>query len=81
VKTEMDAPFPPPVLRLLSGDATDEEIAAVLAAVMTRSRTADDDTKPTETVTTWAGPGSRHRSVRGVFIPGRDGWRTSSWPR
>ena len=77
----MDTPFPRPVLRLLSGDATDEEIAAVLAVVMARSGVTDGDTTPTETITTWAGPDSRHRSVRGVFTPGRDGWRTSCWPR
>jgi hypothetical protein len=81
VKTEMDTPFPHPVLRLLSGDATDEEIAAVLAVVMARSAATNGDTTPTETFTTWAGPDSRHRRIRGVFTPGHDGWRTSYWPR
>jgi hypothetical protein len=76
------------VLRVVAGDATPEEIAAVVAAVaaatsegtptpMTSPRTAG---RPPGT-SIWSAPGYAHRSVRATFTPGRDGWRTSLWPR
>lgn len=68
-----------PVLRVISGDPTDEEIAALLAVVM--ARPGGDGESESVPTSTWADPGSRHRGVRPVFTPGRDAWRTSHWPR
>ncbi len=73
----------PPVLRVIRGDATPEEIAAVLAVVLARSRTAPHDPGPRAA---WLWGSSRHRSVR-VSPSGRHvdadmlSWRTSFWPR
>lgn len=69
-----------PLLRVISGEATEEEVAAVLAVVLARSGGSAPEPEP-ERASTWAAPGARHRGVRGVFTPGRDGWRTSYWPR
>ena len=68
-----------PLLRLISGDATEEEIAAVLAVVLARSG-GDTEPEPEQT-STWAVPSVSHRGVRGQFAAGPDGWRTSYWPR
>jgi len=68
-----------PLLRVISGEATEEEIAAVLAVVLARSAPVEDG-EPAP-ASTWADPGARLRGVRGVFTPGRHGWRTSYWPR
>jgi hypothetical protein len=68
-----------PLLRVISGDATEEEIAAVLAIVLARSG-GDTEPEPEQT-STWATPSVGHRGVRGQFAVGRDGWRTSYWPR
>jgi hypothetical protein len=74
-----------PVLRVISGEATDEEIAALVAVVMARPGGGGEvESAPTST---WADQGSRHRGVRPVFslltpfTPGPDAWRTSHWPR
>ena len=69
-----------PLLRLISGDATEEEIAAVLAIVLARSGGGDGEPESEQT-STWATPSVSHRGVRGQFAVGRDGWRTSYWPR
>jgi hypothetical protein len=68
-----------PVLRVISGEATDEEIAAVLAVVMVRPCGSGE--AESVQASTWADPSSRHRGVRAVLAPGRDAWRTSCWPR
>ncbi len=68
-----------PVLRVITPDATDEEVAAVLAVVLARAGgTAEAEPAATST---WADRAARLRGVRGVFSSGRDGWRTSYWPR
>ncbi len=69
-----------PVLRVVAGDATPEEIAAVLAAVTAASTAAEEPPAPA-TTSIWAAPGYAHRQIRATFTPSRDGWRTSFWPR
>jgi hypothetical protein len=68
-----------PALRIITADATDEEIAAILAVFLAR-RGAAVDGEPAP-ASTWVDPVARCRSVGVGFQPGRDGWRTSSWPR
>jgi Acyl-CoA carboxylase epsilon subunit len=69
-----------PVLRVVSGDATPEEIAAVVAAVAASVSEAPDVPLP-RTTNVWAARGHAHRNIRAPFTPGPDGWRTSFWPR
>jgi hypothetical protein len=81
--TEHVPPEQPPVLRVIRGDATPEEIAAVLAVVLARVGAGGQGPAPRES-TLWGS--SRHRSVR-VSPSGRHvdasmlSWRTSFWPR
>jgi hypothetical protein len=70
-----------PLLRVISGEATDEEVAAILAVVMARCVEESESRARSAETSTWADPGARHRGVHGVPAPGRDGWRTSCWPR
>jgi hypothetical protein len=67
-----------PVLRVVAGDATPEEIAAVIAAVA-----AVPPAEPADppAASLWAVHGHAHRHIRATFAPSRDGWRTSFWPR
>ena len=69
-------------LRVVSGDASSEEIAAVLAAVAAAVPDADPGAQPrTPTTSTWVSSAWAHRQVRPTFTPGPDAWRTSFWPR
>jgi acyl-CoA carboxylase epsilon subunit len=68
-----------PVLKVISGDATPEEIAAVVAAVAA-SGGPPSSTTPTAT-SIWAQRGSVHRHIRAMFVPSPHAWRTSFWPR
>jgi acyl-CoA carboxylase epsilon subunit len=73
-----------PVLRVVSGEATPEELAAVVAAVAaaTESRADAGATGGDErTTSVWSAPGHGHRRVRAAFTPGPHAWRTSFWPR
>jgi hypothetical protein len=64
----------------VAGDATPEEIAAVLAAVTAAGSATQEPASP-PTTSLWAAPGYAHRQIRATFTPSRDGWRTSFWPR
>jgi Acyl-CoA carboxylase epsilon subunit len=69
-----------PVLRVISGDATPEEIAAVVAAVA--AAVPDAEAAPrSRTTSVWAARGYAARDVRATFAPSPNGWRTSFWPR
>jgi hypothetical protein len=72
-----------PVLRVVSGDATPEEVAAVVAAVAASSIAAAEAAVAPgpRTTSVWAARGYAHRNVRATFTPSTDGWRTSFWPR
>lgn len=80
----MSDPAGRPVLRVIHGDATPEEVAAVLAVVLARSRAARRATEQQTGASLWGS--ARHRSVR-VSPSGRHvdaamlSWRTSFWPR
>jgi hypothetical protein len=71
-----------PVLRVVAGDATPEEIAAVVAAVAAASpaETPDAD-REAPVVSIWSAHGHAHRNIRATFAPSPHGWRTSFWPR
>jgi Acyl-CoA carboxylase epsilon subunit len=65
-----------PPLRLVRGDATPEEVAALLA-VLTAASAGDPGPAPRRT-TAWT---SRERAVRRLPTPGPGAWRASAWPR
>jgi hypothetical protein len=67
-----------PVLRVVRGDATPEEIAALVAVLMTRA--APDDARPLRPVrpsSTWA---DRSRLLRRPLRPGPGAWCRSGLP-
>jgi hypothetical protein len=70
-----------PILRVISGDATPEEIAAILAIVTARGRAIVAEKSDPSEASTWASPEHGQRGVRACFPAGRHGWRTSYWPR
>ena len=70
-----EAPAPPP-LRLVRGDATPEEIAALVAVLSAAS--AAGDPAPPRPRSQWA---SRERAVRQPLAPDRGAWRAYAFPR
>jgi hypothetical protein len=72
-----------PVLRVIRGDATEEEIGAALAVVLARTGASTPPPDP-GSPSLWGS--ARHRSVR-VSPSGKHvdasmlSWRTSFWPR
>ena len=92
--TERPAGAERPLLRVVSGDATPEEIAAVVAAVAAAATPAasvasvasvasgaHEQPGAPATTSVWSAPGHAHRNIRAPFTPGPHGWRTSFWPR
>jgi hypothetical protein len=69
------APDRPP-LRLVRGDATPEEVAALLAVLTAASAGQGGEPAPRHT-SQWA---SRERAVRRPLHPGPGAWRASAWP-
>ena len=65
-----------PVLRVIRGDATPEEIAALLAVVAARAAGTARDTRP-RTTAAWT---DRGRVMRAPVAPGPGAWRASAWP-
>jgi hypothetical protein len=70
-----DAPRPP-ALRVVRGDATPEEIAALVAVVMAASGGEDEPVAPPAR-SAWA---DRSRQMRTPLFPGRGAWRRSALP-
>jgi len=67
---------PSPVLRVIRGDATPEEIAAVVAVLLSRRAVADGPAaRPVPSA--WA---DRSRLLRRPLFPGPDAWRRSALP-
>jgi Ser/Thr protein kinase RdoA (MazF antagonist) len=64
-----------PVLRVIRGDATPEEIAAVVAALLSLASVADAAPPPAPSA--WA---DRSRLLRRPQFPGPDAWRRSALP-
>lgn len=65
----------PPTLRIINGDATPEEVAAVVAVLSSLGGSAPPAPRRTPA---WAAP---HRLVRRTLPHGPGGWRASSLPR
>ena len=74
-----DRPAGDPVLRVVRGDATPEEIAALVAVLMARSGSADGaallPVRPAGGA--WS---DRSRLLRRPPHPGPGAWRRSGWP-
>jgi Acyl-CoA carboxylase epsilon subunit len=66
----------PPVLRVIRGDATPEEIAAVVAVLLARSAAASAP-PAAPAPSAWA---DRSRQLRRPLFPGPDAWRRSALP-
>ena len=64
----------PPLLRVVTPDATPEEVAALVVALASVTRSAAPPRPPGRG---WA---ARHRSLRRTLRPGRGGWRASGLP-
>ena len=74
-ETAAETPDRPP-LRLVRGDASPEEVAALLAVLSAASGGEDEKPAPRHT-SQWSSPG---RSVRRPLTPGPGAWRASAWP-
>ncbi len=73
----------PPVLRVINGDATPEEVAAILAIVGARS--GGGEAEPTSATSAWTRAHS-HRVTQVLSggapaAPSDHTWRTSFWPK
>ena len=78
----MDESAPPPqarpALRVVRGEPTEEELAALVAVLAARAagaRRPEDDTRPRSQ---WR---SRARNIRPPIGPGPGAWRASGLPR
>jgi hypothetical protein len=65
-----------PVLRVLRGNATPEEIAALVAVLLSRPA-LDEPPPPRPAPSAWA---DRSRLLRRPLFPGPDAWRRSALP-
>jgi hypothetical protein len=65
------------VLRVVRGDVTPEEVAALVAVVMAAASASDEDAVP-PVRSVWA---ERSRQVRQPLFPGPGAWRRSALPR
>ncbi|GAA2794989.1 acyl-CoA carboxylase subunit epsilon [Saccharopolyspora taberi] len=68
-----------PVLRIVSGDPDDEEIAAVAIALSLAARQAPEPETRREW-SVWGEPALRHPAGRRPLRPGPHAWRTSALP-
>ena len=71
-----DRPAGEPALRVVRGDATPEEIAALVAVLL--SRPGDDEPPPALPRSAWA---DRSGQLRRPLHPGPGAWRRSALPR
>ncbi|MET9337105.1 MULTISPECIES: acyl-CoA carboxylase subunit epsilon [unclassified Nonomuraea] len=62
-------------LRIIRGDATAEEIAALVAVLASRSAEPDRPAEPKRE--TWRNPA---RAMRKPLVPGKSAWRNSALP-
>jgi len=69
-----DRPAGEPALRVVRGDATPEEIAALVAVLLSRS---GDEVPPAPARSAWA---DRSRQLRRPLRPGPGAWRRSALP-
>jgi len=64
-----------PALKIINGDATPEEVAAVVAVLASLGGAAEP---PRRRTPEWT---ARHRTVRVTLPHGPGGWRSSALPR
>jgi hypothetical protein len=69
---------PRPYLRVIRGDATDEEIAALLAVVAVRAGGGPAGGSVRRPTNAWV---DRANLTRRPIRPGPGEWRASAWPR
>jgi Acyl-CoA carboxylase epsilon subunit len=74
-----DRPAGEPVLRVVRGDATAEEIAALVAVLMARSGQAAGAARRPGPLARGAWSG-RSSLMRRPLHPGAGAWRRSAWP-
>jgi len=72
-----DQPPGPPLLRVVRGDATAEEIAALVAVLVMRSADAEAPGQARSVSGSWA---DRSRLLRRPLSPGPGAWRRSALP-
>jgi hypothetical protein len=66
-----------PALRIVRGDATAEEVAALVAVLSARAAAASAADQPVPRRSEWAG---HERRMRRPVHPSPDGWRASAFP-
>jgi hypothetical protein len=80
--TGADEPRPPespaPPLVLVRGEATEEEVAALLAVLQGLSAATPTAEEQAATRSEWA---AGHRRLRATYPAGPGGWRSSGLPR
>jgi hypothetical protein len=69
---------PRPTLKVIRGDATPEEIAALLAVVAARSAGDDGPVRRPKPTSAWT---DRAALARRPVRPGPGAWRASAWPQ
>jgi len=72
-----DQPPGPPLLRVVRGDATPEEIAALVVALLARSADAEAPGPARSVQNAWS---DRSRQLRRSLAPGPGAWRRSALP-
>ena len=77
--TALEGRYDEPLLKIVRGDPSTEEVAALVAVVAALGAGAAGAGEPAPSVRPeWNAP---HRLVRGAHAPGASGWRTSGLPR
>jgi hypothetical protein len=66
-----------PVLRVVRGDATPEEIAALIAVVMAAASGGESEQEVAPARSAWV---ERSRQLRAPLFPGPGAWRRSALP-
>jgi Acyl-CoA carboxylase epsilon subunit len=77
VSDQNDQPTGQPVLRVIRGDATAEEVAAIVAVLMSRAAADDAPDAVPPARSAWA---DRSRALRRPLFPGPGAWRRSALP-
>jgi len=72
-----DQPPGRPLLRVIRGDATPEEIAALVAVLLARSADVSAPGQARSVKSSWADPS---RALRRPLSPGPGAWRRSALP-
>ncbi len=66
------------MLRVVRGDATPEEIAALVAVLMAAASAGEGEQAATPVRSAWS---ERSRQLRAPLFPGPGAWRRSALPR